>query len=399
MTLITYFSALFSRRAYNLNVQQQRAVIIVLDGCGAGEAPDSELFGDIFHPATVKHVWEKVDGFHAPNLEACGFLKACGVDSHPKSGSYGRLRELSAGKDSVTGHWEMMGIITDEPFPTFPNGFPEELIVRLEKALDTHFLGNRSASGTEIIRELGTEHVQTGHPILYTSADSVLQLACHEEICPLERLYEMCLAIRGLCSPPYHVLRVIARPFIGSEKEGFHRTEHRKDYPVEAPHNLVDEVQDVFGIGVVPELFNSRGFRKVVRTQDNKEHEEMLLNALESNARFIFANFEDFDMLYGHRSDPEGFAKCLETFDLTLGKVLEQLRPKDLLILTADHGNDPTDSSTDHTREYVPVCVIAPGACARELGDVEGMSAVGATVASHLGVKWKIGVPLPVTLP
>lgn len=374
--------------------ERKRAIVIVLDGCGAGEAPDSALFGDIFHPSTVKHVWESVQGFNAPHLGACGFLKACGVESRPEYGGYGRLRELSAGKDSVMGHWEMMGIVTTEPFPTFPKGFPEILVKQLEQALSTHFLGNQSASGTEIIREFGVQHIKTGYPILYTSADSVLQLACHEEIYPIEKQYQMCQKIREVCGDAYPVERIIARPFLGSEKEDFYRTPHRKDFTIKAPFNLVDEIQDVFGIGVIPEFFSGRGFRSVPRTQKNSEHAEMLFSALDSDTRFIFANFEDFDMLYGHRNDPQGFAKCLEEFDVVLGEILEKLMPQDLLILTADHGNDPTMPGTDHTREYVPMCLIGQNVQARALGDIEGMSAVGATVAKHLGLQWKIGMSL-----
>ena len=342
----------------------------------------------------MKHVWEKVQGFHAPHLAQCGFLKACGIESYPERGAYGRLRELSAGKDSVMGHWEMMGIVTTDPFPTFPKGFPEDLITQLEHALGTHFLGNQAASGTEIINAFGVQHLKTGEPILYTSSDSVLQLACHEELYPVDQQYLMCQKIREICGSTYPVERIIARPFLGSEKEGFYRTQHRKDFTIKAPFNLIDQIQDVFGIGVIPELFSGRGFREVPRTQRNSEHAEMLFHAMESDARFIFANFEDFDMLYGHRNDPEGFAKCLEELDLILGKLLSKLGPLDLLILTADHGNDPTTPGTDHTREYVPVCLLGQAILVRSLGDREGMSAVGATVAEHLGLEWNVGVSL-----
>lgn len=372
----------------------RRAIVVVLDGCGAGEAPDSPKFGDHDHPATVRHVWERAGGFSAPNLEKVGFLAACGIVTNAQpSARFGRLRELSQGKDSVTGHWEMMGIVTETPFPTYPDGFPEDLVNAFESRIGSPVLGNKPASGTAIIAELGEEHVRTGKPILYTSADSVFQIAAHEGVVPIERLYEMCRIARELCVPPHNVQRVIARPFEG-EAPNFRRTERRKDFPLPAPPNLIDEIGDVFGIGVIPELFDGRGFRAVRRTQSNAEHAQMLWQALASDARFVFANFEDFDMLYGHRNDPEGFAHALESFDHTLGEILTKLGEEDLLILTADHGNDPTSASTDHSREYVPAVVVGAGAGAGSFGDVEGMTAIGATVAKHLGVAWNVGSPL-----
>jgi len=375
----------------------KRAVVIVLDGCGAGEAPDAALFNDLDHPATIKHVWEQVGPLQLPNLQAVGFLSACGIDipamgilGHLNS-RFGRMRELSMGKDSVTGHWEMMGIVTEVPFPTYPNGFPEDLVSAFEHRIGVQIIGNKPASGTQIITDLGPEHMATGKPILYTSADSVFQVACHEGIVPLQRLYEICEIGRELCQGQNNVQRVIARPFVGDASSGFKRTENRKDYPLVAPPNLVDKVGDVFGIGVIPELFGSRGFQTVKRTQNNAEHEVMLWKALESDARFIFANFEDFDMLYGHRNDPIGFGKALEAFDVTLGKILDHLQDDDLLILTADHGNDPTSTSTDHSREYVPIVAIGRDLESKSLGDLSGMATVGATVADHLGIQWPVG--------
>ena len=376
-----------------------RAVLIVMDGCGAGEAPDAAEFGDLDHPSTIRHVWESVGGFSAPNLAACGFLAACGVGVSPQIGSrWGRLRELSqGGKDSVTGHWEMSGIVTTRRFPTYPHGFPPELIAEYERRIGVGILGNKPASGTEIIAELGAQHIAMGKPIVYTSADSVFQIACHEQIVPIERLYEICRAARELLTEPNDVERVIARPFVGDPQTGFKRTEARKDFPLPPPPNLCDLIGDVFGIGVVPELFGGRGFRQVRRTQSNAEHEKMLWRALESDARCIWANFEDFDMLYGHRNDPKGFAGCLERFDQILGRLIPALKQDDLLVLTADHGNDPTTASTDHSREYVPVVLIGQGLGSGPLGDVDGMSAVGATVARQVGVEWHIGLPLQET--
>ncbi len=371
---------------------QKRAIVIVLDGCGAGEAPDAALFGDRDHPSTIKHVWEHVGGFRAPNLEKYGFLAACGI-GESATGRFGRLREISQGKDSVTGHWEMMGIHTKTAFPTYPLGFPIPLIKQFESLIETQTLGNCAASGTEIITRLGELHCETGFPIVYTSADSVFQIACHEGIVPPEKLYSYCRIARDLCVEPNNVQRVIARPFTG-EPGHFSRTERRKDFPLVAPRNLIDQIDQVFGIGVVPELFGGRGFQEVKRTQNNEQHAEMMWIALESQANFIFANFEDFDMLYGHRNDPAGFARCLEDFDIFLGDLVDHLTPDDLLILTADHGNDPTSASTDHSREFVPVVLISDHLKSANLGDIEGMMAVGATVAHHLTVNWSIGQSL-----
>jgi phosphopentomutase len=384
----------------------KRAIVLVMDGCGVGEAPDAPLFGDHDHPNTIKHVWDHAGGVAAPLLTELGLFAAAGVvgaDAKSAPGltaSYGRLREVSiGGKDSVTGHWEMMGIVTEEPFPTYPNGFPEALIAQFEGRIGRQILGNKPASGTAIIAELGEEHVKSGKPILYTSADSVFQIACHEAVVPIEELYRICQIGRELCIPPDGVQRVIARPFVGDAENGFKRTERRKDFPLEAPANLIDLIAEalgpVHGIGVVPELFAGRGFKATHRTQNNAEHEVALMQALEGNAPLIFGNFEDFDMLYGHRNDPGGFADCLERFDGTLRRIVDRLREDDLLIITADHGNDPTTLSTDHSREFVPGIVVARGERAAEIRpDVEGMTAIGATVAKHLGLDWPIGTTL-----
>ena len=368
----------------------KRAIVVVLDGCGAGAAPDHASFGDGAEVNTLGNVWRHAGGIDAPHLVATGWFAAAGVG--PAVGArYGRLKPLGRGKDSVTGHWEMMGAVVETPFPTYPQGFPIGLIKAFEAEAGVQTIGNRPASGTAILDELGEQHVEMGTPIVYTSADSVFQIAAHEEVVPVERLYEMCRIARRLCQGADNVQRVIARPFLGSPG-AWVRTERRKDFPLPAPANLVDEVGDVLGIGVVPELFDGRGFRAVTRTQSNPEHETALLAALEAgDARFIFANFEDFDMKFGHRNDPAGFAVCLETFDGTLARIQERLGPEDLLILTADHGNDPTDASTDHSREFVPVCVVGQEG---PLGDRDGFCDVGATVAAHLGVTWLVGRPL-----
>lgn len=371
----------------------KRVIVIVLDGCGAGATPDTELFHDTARDNTLLNVWNTAGTINAPNLIGAGYFSSAGVPVQAGlpgfSVEYGRLLPEAMGKDSVTGHWEMMGLITHQPFPTYPNGFPSSLITDFESKIGRKVIGNKAASGTAIIAELGDEHIRTGFPIVYTSADSVFQIACHEQVVPIEELYEFCRVAREICVEPNNIQRVIARPFDGTANPGFRRTEKRKDFPVVPAHNLVDDIGHVFGIGVVPELFNSRGFRSVRRTQSNEEHAKMLDQALASDARFIFANFEDTDMLYGHRNDAIGFAKCLEGFDTVLASVLDQMTQDDLLILTADHGNDPTSASTDHSREYSPLSAItkvSPG-----IFQTEGktLSYVGELVAKWLRVEFK----------
>lgn len=360
----------------------KRAIVVVLDGCGAGQAPDWRDFGDLEGSDTLGHVAQRAGPIAAPLLAGSGFLTPRAQTAPNVPGfavGYGRLRPLGAGKDSVTGHWELMGATLSEPFPTYPDGFPADLVAAFEARIGRRVLGNVAASGTEILTRLGEESRRTGSPILYTSADSVFQLAAHEEIIPLPELYAMCEIAREMTS----VGRVIARPFAG-EPGAFVRTEGRKDYPAPPPPNFCDAIGDVFGIGVVPELFGGRAFRPIRRTQSNPEHEAMLLEALGSDARFVFANFEDFDMRYGHRNDPDGFARCLERFDGTLARLLPRLTDDDLLILTADHGNDPTDASTDHTREYVPCVALARGEGGGPFGDRDGLTRVGDAVAAHL---------------
>ncbi|MBL8067072.1 MAG: phosphopentomutase [Armatimonadetes bacterium] len=362
----------------------RRAIVIVLDGCGAGAAPDCAEFGDPPTVSTLKNVWNLVGGIEAPNLAQTGFLAAAGIGK--QTGAAGRLRPLNRGKDSVTGHWEMMGIPVPTPFPTYPSGFPANLISAFESAVGRKILGNRPASGTAIVDELGEEHYRTGRPIVYTSADSVFQIAAHESIVPIGTLYEWCQIARDLCVPPNNVQRVIARPFNG-EPGRFQRTNNRKDFPVIPPPNLLDRLADRFGpacgIGVVPELFSGRGFRPGRRTQSNPEHWLALQQALDADCQFVFANFEDTDMLFGHRSDPAGFANCLEQFDGYLGALLARLSADDLLILTADHGNDPTDGSTDHTREYSPLAVVN-SQFTQWLGDQDGLATVGRLVEGWL---------------
>ncbi|MEW6278710.1 MAG: phosphopentomutase [Candidatus Eremiobacterota bacterium] len=379
-------------------MQIRRALVLVLDGCGAGPAPDADLFGDVGENSgdTLVHVARAVGGLSIPTLRSLGLGNcldlAGGRPVDNPRGSYGRLRERSlGGKDTVTGHWEMMGIVTPKPFPTYPNGFPPEVVEPFCTAIGCPVLGNRAASGTTIIAELGQEHQRTGHPILYTSADSVFQIAAHESVVPIERLYEMCRIARRLLTGDHAIQRVIARPFEGSPGS-YRRTERRKDFPLSPPENVIDRLaaagKRVAGIGVVPEVFDGRGFAWSERTQTNQEHYEATLRALQrDDLDFLFVNFEDFDMLYGHRNDATGFAAALETFDGHLAHILGQLRSDDLLIVTADHGNDPTTPSTDHSREYAPLLLYGPGiAGGRDYGDRDSYADIGATLAEVFGV-------------
>lgn len=381
----------------------QRVLVLVLDGCGAGVAPDAAAFGDdMNHPGdTLVHVAQAVGGLKIPNLRSLGLgnllkLEGGAPVASPR-GSYARLREASqGGKDTVTGHWEMMGIIIEQRFPTYPEGFPAEVIEAFEFAIGRKTIGNKAASGTVIIDELGEEHVRTGHPIVYTSADSVFQIACHESVIPIEELYEICLKARALLKGEHALQRVIARPFEGQGKGSFSRTNRRKDFPLSPPVNVLDHLHNAgrftAGIGVIPEVFDGRGFTYKERTQTNEEHHLATMKLVSERSQgFFFVNFEDFDMLYGHRLDPDGFGAALETFDGYLGELMTALGPNDLLMLTADHGNDPTIPSTDHTREYAPLLMFSPSLKeGRALGDRPTYADLGATVLDALGVEAKI---------
>lgn len=347
-----------------------RAILIVMDGCGVGATPDAAAYGTTDpQSATLPHIAEAVGGLHLPALERLGLgniMPILGVAANLNAiGGWGRLAETSAGKDSVTGHWEMMGIVTRIPFPTYSHGFPASLIAEFEAKIGRGTLGNVASSGTAILMQLGQEHVTTGKPIVYTSADSVFQIAAHESIVPLEKLYEFCETARAMLTTPDNVQRVIARPFTGDASD-FQRTQNRRDYPLPPPEpnfltRLADAGKTAYAIGVVADLFPLAYFANAERTQSNAASLAVLLEAVQHGREdFIFANCEDFDMLYGHRNDPVGFAHALEAFDVALSGILDALRPGDLLLLTADHGNDPTTPSTDHSR-YVPLLVYGNG--------------------------------------
>jgi len=375
-----------------------RVIIIVLDSAGVGELPDAGRYGDE-GSGTLPHTARAVGGLRVPQLEALGLGRIVpleGVRPLPAPrGAYGKLAERSAGKDSTTGHWELMGVIVDRPFPTYPKGFPADLIAAFERAIRTSILGNEAASGTEIIARLGHEHQRTGYPIVYTSADSVFQVAAHEDVIPVQRLYEICLTARRLLTGPHAVSRVIARPFVGSPG-AYTRTDRRRDFslPPTAP-TVLDAVSaqglEVVGIGKISDLFAGRGVTRSIHTRDDLDGMAQTGAAMTVTARgIIFTNLVDLDSKFGHRNDPAGYARDLEAIDAALPQVMGRVRADDLVVITADHGNDPTTGSTDHAREYVPVLFGGPAVRGGvDLGVRSTFADVGATVADALAIPWE----------
>ncbi|MDW7673041.1 MAG: phosphopentomutase [Bacillota bacterium] len=345
-----------------------RVILLVLDSVGVGALPDANLYGDE-GSNTLANVAKSMGGIKLPNLEELGLGKiipVTGLSSDlPAKAHYGKMAQKSAGKDTTTGHWELAGLVLDKAFPTYPNGFPRELIAAFEKKIGRKTIGNVPASGTAIIEELGQEHVETGHPIVYTSADSVFQIAAHEEVIPIEELYGICKIARGLLEGQHAVGRVIARPFVGTVGS-FNRTVNRKDFSLEPTgatvlDKLVAAGKEVIAIGKVEDIFAGKGVSQSVYAKTNEENIEKVLEILKTDFNgLLFTNLVDFDMLYGHRNDPLGYGKKLEEFDEKLPEILSLLNNDDLLIITADHGTDPTTASTDHSREYVPILIYQP---------------------------------------
>lgn len=372
----------------------ERVIVVVLDGVGVGALPDADAYGDAGSD-TLSHLAKAAGGLSMPVLQPLGLGNVSHVDGVPAvaspRASYGRLAERSPGKDSVTGHWEMMGVVLDRPFPTYPEGFPPDVIGPFSEAIGRSVLGNVPASGTEIIQRLGDEHVHTGKPIVYTSADSVFQIAAHEDVIPVDRLYEICQVARGILTGRHAVGRVIARPFVGVSG-AYTRTERRRDFPLDPPPNVIDALCGagiaVRAIGKIREFFNGRGIARWDQTACNADHIAALQDAARDRRHpFVFANLEDFDMLYGHRNNSVGFASALTAFDHGLGAVLPLLDERDLLILTSDHGNDPTTPSTDHSREHALLIAYAPAAsCGVDLGTRQSFADIGATVCEALQV-------------
>ena len=374
----------------------RRVVLIILDACGIGELPDAGLYQDE-GSNTIVNTAKAVGGLKLPNLEKLGLGNIdtiLGVNPNKSAlANFGKMAELSAGKDSTSGHWEIMGLILKKPFPVYPHGFPPEIIRKFEETVGRGILGNKPASGTEIIKEMGEEHVRTGKPIVYTSADSVFQIAAHEEIIPVDELYKMCKIARKILVGEHRVARVIARPFVG--KSGFfQRTERRKDFSLAPPSETILDILKrnnipVIGMGKIEDLFAGKGLTQSIHTKNNSDGMDKLVEAIRLfKTRLIFINLVDFDMLWGHRNNPKAFAAGLEEFDRRLPEITELLEKGDILIITADHGCDPTTPSTDHSREYVPLLVYGRSIASNvNLGTRESFSDVGATTAEIFGIK------------
>ena len=342
-----------------------RAIIVVLDSVGIGELPDAKDYGDL-GADTLGNIAKEMNGLNLPNLEKLGLGKIKdikGLDSNLEAqGAYGKMAEASVGKDTTTGHWELAGLISKSPFPTYPDGFPDEVIGEFEKQIGSEILGNKAASGTVIIEELIDEHLKTENPIVYTSADSVFQIAAHEDVIPVEELYDMCRKARKILTGKHGVGRVIARPFVG-EPGNLERTERRKDFSLKPPEDtLLDNIKKagkkVQGVGKIDDIFAHRGLTESNHTIDNMEGVDAVLDFMEKGSEgLIFANLVEYDMTYGHRRDVEGYAQALEDFDQRLPEITDKLNDHEVLFITADHGCDPTYEGTDHTREYVPLLV------------------------------------------
>jgi len=380
-------------------MDRRRFLILVADSAGCGAMPDAREYGDQGSD-TIGNTSRAVGGLALPVLGRMGLghlTAVAGVPPDPRAaGFHGRMAERSHGKDTITGHWEMMGIVLKEGLALFPDGFPPEIVEPFVKEAGVPgILGNRAASGTVIIQELGEEHQRTGKPIVYTSADSVFQIAAHEGTVPLETLYAWCRVARRILDP-WRVARVIARPFVGMPGK-YVRTYHRKDFSIATPgptvlEKLVEAKVPVVGVGKIPDIFDRRGITDEIHTEGNADglaRTEALLERLDHG--LVFVNLVDFDMLYGHRNDPRGYARALEEMDRALPRLLGKLRPGELCAITADHGCDPTTPSTDHSREYVPLLVHAPGRGGGALGTRGSFADLGATVAEFFGLRPEVG--------
>jgi len=372
----------------------ERVIWVVLDSVGIGELPDATVYGDVGRN-TLGHIAES-RVLNIPTLVKLGLASIAPLKHQQPPGatlaSYGKGATHSPGKDTTTGHWEMAGVWLDQAFPVYKNGFPPDLIAEFERSIGRKTIGNKPASGTEIIKELGEEHVRTGKPIVYTSGDSVFQIATHEDVIPIADLYRMCEIARKLLDGPHRVGRVIARPFAGTAGN-FARTSRRHDYAVDPPRPMLLDVLEerrvpIFGIGKIHDIYNGRGLADYVTTTGNVDGTEKLTVAIRQRKQgLIFCNLVDFDMLYGHRKDVEGFAKSLEEFDRWLANFLPQLSRTDLLMITADHGCDPDPrwKTTDHSREYVPILAYSSSASAANLGSRQTLADMGQTIAENFG--------------
>jgi phosphopentomutase len=368
-----------------------KVLLLVCDSFGVGEAPDAAAYGDQGSD-TIGNTARAVGGIDAPNLADLGLgllTEAPGIEPRARPGTaHGKMRERSAGKDTTTGHWEMAGLIVERPFPTYPGGFPPEVIDPFERAVGAKILGNRAASGTEIIEELGEEHLRTGRPIVYTSADSVFQIAAHKDVVPLDRLYEWCRVARRILDGDHRVGRVIARPFVG-RPGAFNRTHERRDFSVEPfGPTYLDRISErgipVYGVGKIPDIFAGRGLTESEHSESNEHGVALTIDYLARGDVLVVTNLVDFDTKYGHRNDVAGYARSVEAFDRRVPDLVDAVGDG-LLFLTGDHGCDPTDQSTDHTREHTPVLVAGGGLGGRapvDLGVRDTFADLGATVAS-----------------
>ncbi len=382
-------------------MEKKRVILVVLDSAGIGELPDAADFGDE-GSNTFGNILKVRGHLDLPNLYRLGLgnIKNSGlVPVADPQGFYGRLAERTHAKDTTSGHWEIAGLaMSDVPFRTYPNGFPNRILNQFREKTGLDVLGNRVASGTKILEELGDEMVRTGNPIIYTSADSVFQIAAHEEVIPLDRLYELCEIARGILMGDDLVGRVIARPFVGSNGV-YKRTEHRRDFSVEPPKDtildaLIADGLETIGVGKIEDIFCRRGLSKANHTTNNADGTQATLDLIRSGeGDFVFTNLVDTDMLYGHRNDVEGYAKALEAFDLAMTDLIASLKENDILMVTADHGCDPTTPSTDHSREYIPI--VATGrhvVRGFDYGTGDTFANIGATIYDYLtGKTWREG--------
>jgi len=374
----------------------KRVILIVLDSVGIGALPDAHLYNDV-GSNTLGHIAEHYPALILPHLTAMGLGNIDRSNKLAKkdapTASFGKAAERSAGKDTTTGHWEIAGIVLEKPFPVFLEGFPKAFMEQFEQAIGTKTIGNIAASGTAIIQELGDEHVRTKYPIVYTSADSVFQIAMHESVYPIERQYEICQIARDMLVGDFEVGRVIARPFTGSSSN-YSRTARRKDFAVDPPRTVLDAIHEakkgVFAIGKIHDIFNEKGISRYVTTANNLEGIQQTIEAIKNPAEaLVFTNLVDFDMLYGHRRDVEGYAKALMEFDAYLPDITINLMPDDLLIITADHGNDPSAPGTDHTREYIPIVIYGKKVQqGHDLGIRQSFADIAATIAEALHVDY-----------
>lgn len=389
-------------RVENGVITMKRVFLIVLDSVGVGEMPDAAAFGD--QGSHTVYAASHYDGFYMPNMQKLGFFNLDGMKVDEKhawakekveqTGTICRLSEKSKGKDTTTGHWEIAGLISREAMPTFPNGFPKDLIDQFEKRTGRKVLCNKPYSGTEVIKDYGKEHIETGALIVYTSADSVFQIAAHESVVPVEQLYEYCEIARELCQGAYGVGRVIARPFEGEWP--YSRTSRRHDYSLLPPKNtMLDKIKaagmDVLAVGKINDIFAGKGVTEMIRTQDNADGIDKTIAYMQRDFHGLcFTNLVDFDMKYGHRNDIDGYGKALSYFDSRLPEMLSLLKEEDVLMITADHGCDPSTPSTDHSREYIPWVITGDKIAAKNLGTKDGFGYIGGTILDMLGLEVSI---------